>query len=172
MSQLIDDLLALSRLTRTEMHSATIDMQDLVNSIYEELTSPAEKERIELKIGPLTPISGDQKLIRQVWSNLISNAIKFSSKRKKALIEIGSIEKETETVYYVRDNGAGFEMRYANQLFKVFRRLHNENEFEGTGVGLAIIQRIIQRHGGRVWAKGKVDKGATFFFSLPCKAAF
>ncbi len=171
MSQLIDDLLAFSRLNRAELKSSNIDMSALANAVFLELTPPAERERIEIKITPLESITGDPILMRQVWSNLIANAIKFSSKRTLASIEIGCTQKEVETVYYIRDNGAGFDMHYAHQLFGVFHRLHNEKEFEGTGVGLAIVQRVIQRHSGRVWGKGEVDKGATFYFALPRKEA-
>ena len=110
---------------------------------------------------------GDSKLLQQTWSNLVSNAIKFSSARERALIEIKSGHNAKETVYSVRDIGAGFDMRYADKLFGIFQRLHSESEFEGTGVGLAIVQRIVRRHDGRVWAEGHVDKGATFYFSLP-----
>lgn len=167
MSRLIDDLLAFSRLNRTEMRTTTINMQELVDSIYQELTSPEERERINWVIHPLASISGDISLMQQVWSNLISNAIKFSSKVDNPTIEVGCTPREIETTYYIRDNGAGFDMQYAHQLFGVFHRLHNERDFEGTGVGLAIVQRIIQRHGGRVWGKGEVGVGATFYFTLP-----
>lgn len=170
MSQLIDDLLAFSRLNRTEMRTAQIDMQYLVTSICKELVPQQEQNRIDIKIDTLTPSIGDPSLIKQVWANLISNAIKFSSKQAQAKIEIGCTPNETETVYFVRDNGAGFDMNYAHQLFGVFHRLHSERDFEGTGVGLAIVERVIQRHGGRVWGEGEVGKGATFYFSLPKKA--
>ncbi|MBN1538385.1 MAG: PAS domain S-box protein [Anaerolineales bacterium] len=169
MSRLIDDLLAFSRLNRTEMRISYIDMQGQVESLYQELLSPDERQWIEWIVNPLETVIGDPSLMKQVWSNLISNAVKFSSKQKKPVIEIGCTPKETETVFYIRDNGAGFDMHYAHQLFGVFHRLHNERDFEGTGVGLAIVQRVIQRHGGRVWGKGEVDKGATFYFSLPKK---
>lgn len=167
MSQLIDDLLAFSRLNRAEMHKSQIDMQKLAASVYEELTSAEERKQIDFRIDTLAPISGDPSLVKQVWTNLISNAIKFTSKQNQAVIEIGCTPKDNEAIYYIRDNGAGFDMHYAHQLFGVFHRLHNEKEFEGTGVGLAIVQRVIQRHGGRVWGKGEVGKGATFYFSLP-----
>ncbi len=167
MSQLIDDLLAFSRLNRTEIRTSVVNMQELVDSVYKDLSAPEERDRIDIKIGALESITGDATLLRQVWSNLIANALKFSSKKEKAKIEIGCTPKESEIVYYVRDNGAGFDMHYVHQLFGVFHRLHNEKEFAGTGVGLAIVQRVIQRHNGRVWGKGEVDKGATFYFSLP-----
>ncbi len=170
MSQLIDDLLSFSRLSRTEMQTFPIDIADLVNSVFRELTAHLDQLRIHLKIDTLPDAMGDPMLIHQVWTNLISNAIKFSAKREQPYIEIGSQSTETEVVYYIKDNGAGFDMQYAEKLFGVFQRLHSEQEFEGTGVGLAIVQRIIHRHGGRIWGEGNVDQGATFYFSLPKKA--
>lgn len=169
MSQLIDDLLSFSRLSRAEINASPIDMAAMVDSVYQELASPADQQRIHLETNSLPQAYGDPTLIRQVWMNLISNAIKFSAKRQQAHIQIGSQTKESEFVYYIKDNGAGFDMRYAEKLFGVFQRLHSEQEFEGTGVGLAIIQRILHRHGGRIWGEGEVDKGATFYFSLPRK---
>jgi len=169
MGELIDDLLAFSRLSRKEMRAAAIDMQTLASSVFHELATETDKARIEFQIGSLPPVAGDPKLIRQVWVNLLSNAIKFTSREKRAVIEVGSMDSRSETIYYVRDNGTGFDMRYAGKLFGVFQRLHSENEFEGTGVGLAIVQRVVHRHGGRVWAEGELEKGATFYFALPPK---
>ncbi len=169
MGRLIDDLLAFSRLSRAQMQRVPIDMGALVKTVLLESTGQEDRERVDFRVGPLPPASGDPMLIRQVWLNLVSNAIKFSSKRERAVIEIGGRRSGGENVYSVRDNGAGFDMRYAGKLFGVFQRLHSEKEFEGTGVGLAIVQRIIHRHGGRVWAEGEVDKGAVFHFSLPRK---
>ena len=169
MGQLIDDLLAFSRLSRTDMQSAVIDMATMARSLFHELTTPEARERIDFRVDPLPPATGDPVLMRQALMNLLSNAIKFSSKRQRALIEVGAAENNGETVYYVRDNGAGFDMQYVGKLFGVFQRLHSEREFEGTGVGLAIVQRVIRRHGGRVWAEGIVDKGSAFFFTVPGK---
>lgn len=169
MNQLIEDLLAFSRVQRAEMEPTSIDMQSLVNTVFFELTAPKERERIELHISELPSIHGDPTLMRQVWDNLIGNAIKFSSKKERAIIEIGSQPNEKEITYFIRDNGAGFDMRYASKLFGVFQRLHTEKEFKGTGVGLAIVHRVIHQHGGRVWAESAVDNGATFYFSLPKK---
>jgi two-component system sensor kinase len=118
-------------------------------------------------MGDLPPGWGDQSLLYQVMENLLNNAIKYTRARKTAVIEVGGQEEEKETIYYVKDNGVGFEERYADKLFGVFQRLHGREEYEGTGVGLAIVKRIIERHGGRVWAEGKVDEGATFYFALP-----
>ncbi|MBE7552050.1 MAG: PAS domain S-box protein [Anaerolineales bacterium] len=169
MDQLINDLLAFSRLSRTQMQTAPIDMTGLVTMVFQELTTPEDQVRLDFQLAPLPPALGDPTLIRQVWTNLLANAIKFSTKRERAIIEVNSRQEGGETVYYVRDNGAGFDMQYAGKLFGVFQRLHNEREFAGTGVGLAIVQRIIHRHGGRVWAESELDHGATFTFTLPRK---
>ena len=169
MGQLIDDLLAFSRLGRKEMYSSKIQMKTLVVSVLNELTKEENQERLDIQIARVPAVRGDSSLIRQVWVNLLSNAIKFTSKKERAVIEIGSKTSGDEILYYVRDNGAGFDMEYGNKLFGVFQRLHSESEFRGTGVGLAIVQRIIRRHGGHVWAIGEVEKGATFYFALPRK---
>jgi len=169
MGQLIDDLLAFSRLGRKEMYSSNIDMKALVVSVLNELLKEEDRQRIDFHVTRLPSVKADSSLMRQVWVNLLSNAIKFTAKKERALIEVGSKSSKEEIVYYVRDTGAGFDMEYANKLFGVFQRLHSESEFDGTGVGLAIVQRIIRRHGGRVWAEGEVDKGATFYFALPRK---
>jgi PAS domain S-box-containing protein len=167
MGELIDDLLSFSRLSRKQIMPAKVDMKALASSVYGELTHPSERERIDFRIGKLPAAEGDPSLLHQVWVNLISNAIKFSSKKERAAIEVGTKKSDAENIFFVRDNGAGFDIQYVDKLFGVFQRLHSEDEFEGTGVGLAIVQRIVQRHGGRVWAEGNVDKGATFYFSLP-----
>ena len=167
MGQLIDDLLSFSRLGRKEIRYATIDMQSMAQAIFNEISTPETREHIEFKLGKLPEATGDSALIHQVWINFLSNAIKFTSKKDRAVIEITGMQNGCENIYSVRDNGAGFDMEYADKLFGVFQRLHSESEFEGTGVGLAIIQRIILRHGGRVWAEGQVGQGAEFHFTLP-----
>lgn len=167
MGQLIDDLLAFSRLTRVPLQAIPVKMESLVNSALYELTRNDEPRRLDCQINSLPPAVGDPTLLRQVWLNLLSNALKFSSKRTPAVIAIGGRTEGLENLYYVRDNGAGFNMRYADKLFGVFQRLHSQKEFTGTGVGLAIVQRIVHRHGGRVWAEGQPDRGATFYFALP-----
>jgi light-regulated signal transduction histidine kinase (bacteriophytochrome) len=167
MSRLIDDLLAFSRLGRAGTRLSSIDMEMLADSAFRELTTPEERGRIEFRIAALPSAVADPTLLHQTWTNLLSNAIKFSSRRERAVIEVGSWQEDREVVYYVRDNGAGFDMLYADKLFDVFQRLHSAREFEGTGIGLAIVKRAIQRHGGRVWSEGQVDQGATFYFSLP-----
>jgi light-regulated signal transduction histidine kinase (bacteriophytochrome) len=169
MSRLIDDLLRFSRLSRTGIRSAKIDMEALAGMVLKELATPEAQARMDIRIHALHPSYGDPILLRQVWTNLISNALKFSTGKSRASIEIRSTQNDGETIYSVQDNGAGFDMQYADKLFGIFQRLHSENEFEGTGVGLAIVQQIIHRHGGRVWAEGKVGKGATFYFGLPRK---
>jgi PAS domain S-box-containing protein len=169
MGKLIDDLLAFSRLNRTEIHPAKIDMKVQAGAVFDELVRGEERKRIDFQLGELSAAFGVAALMRQVWTNLLSNAVKFSSKKKRAVIEVGCTQSTDEIVYYVRDNGAGFDMEYVDKLFGVFQRLHGESEFDGTGVGLAIVQRVIHRHGGRVWADGKVDGGATFYFAIPRK---
>jgi PAS domain S-box-containing protein len=169
MGQLIDDLLALSRLGRKELHFTKIDMKAMASSVFDELVEEEDPGRIDFRVHRLPVATGDAALIRQAWVNLLSNAIKFSSRKERAVIEVGSKHSEHEYVYYVRDTGAGFDMEYLDKLFGVFQRLHSEKEFEGTGVGLAIVQQVIRRHGGRVWAEGAVDRGATFYFSVPRK---
>lgn len=166
MGMLVDDLLAFSRLGRKELQEQDINMDNMVQEICSELQNEQPQRVIEFHTKPLQSAQADNTTIRQVWYNLIANAINYTGHRAQAIIEIGSEIKGTEIIYYVKDNGAGFDMRYANKLFGVFQRLHSEDEFEGTGVGLAIVQRIILKHKGRVWAEGKVDEGATFYFTL------
>ncbi len=168
MQLLIDDLLAFSRLGRQPIQSIPIDMETMAQEVFDELSSHHPERKLRLHLQKLPPALGSDPLIRQVWVNLISNAIKFTRDR-----EIGEIEIETQDggdrgqIYSIKDNGVGFDMRHANKLFGVFQRLHNQEEFSGTGVGLALVQRIIIRHGGLIWADAKIDHGATFYFSLP-----
>ncbi|TXT40189.1 MAG: multi-sensor signal transduction histidine kinase [Comamonadaceae bacterium] len=168
MGLLIDDLLAFSRMGRKEMASESVELGALVQDVIHEFDSETRDRRIEWHVDELPLTIGDRAMLRIVLVNLISNAVKFTQKREKAEINIGSLPgTTTETVFFVRDNGAGFDMQYANKLFGVFQRLHASDEFDGTGIGLANVRRIIGRHGGKTWAEGKVDGGATFYFSLP-----
>jgi PAS domain S-box-containing protein len=167
MGELIDDLLNFSRIGRTSMNPSQLDMKSIVKSIFEEICPDNQKSKTNLKIGKLHKAFGDANLLRMVWNNLISNAIKYSSKNVVSEISIGSKVEGNLITYFIKDNGVGFDMQYAHKLFGVFQRLHSEAEFEGNGVGLAIVQRIIIKHGGKVWADGEEGKGATFYFSLP-----
>lgn len=192
MGALIDALLSFSRFGRAEILSLPVDMETMARSTFLEVTTPLSRGRINFHVDPLPPAVGDSVLIRQVWTNLLSNAVKFSSKKDRAVIEVGCaavdesgvvsadsvspnpgagrpqppITRKPETVFFIRDNGVGFNMQFADKLFGVFHRLPGANEFEGTGVGLAIVHRIIQRHGGRLWADAEAGKGATFYFTL------
>lgn len=167
MGQLIDDLLAFSRMGRKALSMAMIDMKGQAAETAARLIADEGITNVQLEIGDLHPAMGDSPMIRQVWANLLSNAIKFSAGRERPVIQISSRETEKETIYSVKDNGTGFDMRYANKLFGVFQRLHSAAEYPGTGVGLAIVQRIVVRHGGSVGAEGEEDRGACFWFSLP-----
>jgi PAS domain S-box-containing protein len=167
MGNLIDGLLAFSRLGRQALASAEVDMTELAQEAYAEADSGEPGRNVEIGIDQLPPALGDRLLLRQVFVNLLSNAMKFTRGRNPAVIKVGSESKGDQNVFYVRDNGVGFDMRYVDKLFGVFQRLHGVNEFEGTGLGLAIVQRVVHRHGGRVWAEGALDQGATIFFSLP-----
>ncbi len=167
MAQLIDDILAFSRLGRKEMAAQSVDMEGQANATAAELATTWEGRDVKLNIGTLPPAHGDAAMLRQVWVNLLSNAVKFTRQRAEAMISVGGYTDGNEKIYYVKDNGVGFDMQYANKLFGVFQRLHGPAEFEGTGIGLAIVKRIITRHGGRVWAEGKVNEGATVYFTLP-----
>jgi len=166
MGVLIDDLLAFSRMGRKEVVGLPIDFNKLVEPIIAEFEKSTDKP-VTITVKNLHPAQGDPALLSQVFINLISNAIKYSGKKENPQVEIGSFQKDDQYVYYVKDNGAGFDMQYAHKLFGVFQRLHSSEEFEGTGVGLAIVQRIVVKHGGKVWAEAQVNEGATFFFSLP-----
>jgi len=166
MGALIDDLLAFSRLNRQALSKQTVDMELLVHGVLEDVLPEGKDRNIQIVNGTLPVANADPSLLRQVWANLLSNAIKYSRHAQQARIEIGSLTEAKSNVYFVRDNGAGFDMRYADKLFGVFQRLHREDQFEGTGIGLAIVQRVIHRHGGRVWAEAKPNEGATFYFTL------
>ncbi len=166
MGSLIDDLLSFSQLGRATLSKRTIDTTKLVQAALDELSSLREGRQIDLRIGDLPPCEGDPALLEQVWINLLSNAFKYSQKREAVMIEVGCKQEGKENIYFVRDNGTGFDMRYAHKLFGVFQRLHRAEDYDGTGVGLAIVQRIIHRHGGKVWAEAVVDQGATFYFTL------
>jgi light-regulated signal transduction histidine kinase (bacteriophytochrome) len=166
MGTLIDDLLTFSRLGRAPLNNQDVDTGELVRGVIEDLHAERAGRQIDIHIGELAVSQGDPALLKQVWINLLSNAIKFTGRREHAVVEIGSVPNPQGTVYFVRDNGTGFDMRYQGKLFGVFQRLHRSEEFEGTGVGLAIVQRIINRHGGRIWVESAVDCGTTFYFSL------
>ncbi|MDO8316092.1 MAG: ATP-binding protein [Flavobacterium sp.] len=167
MVELIDDLLAFSTLGRKQVMVSEINMTALVKLVREELLFENGENIPEFNMHTLPPAKGDQALIEQVWINLISNAIKYSKYKPKTNIEIGAYEKDNLVVYYVKDYGAGFEMQYYDKLFGVFQRLHSQQEFEGTGIGLAIIEKIVHRHNGTVWAESVVNEGSCFYFSLP-----
>jgi PAS domain S-box-containing protein len=166
MGALIDDLLAFSRLSRQLVNRQSVNTVRLAQNVLDELKPQLDGRRIEIKVGELPACHGDPALLKQVWVNLISNAVKYTRGREPAMVKIGCTRDHGENIFFVRDNGAGFDMQYADKLFGVFQRLHRAGEFEGTGVGLAIVQRIIHRHGGRVWAQAEVGRGATFYFTL------
>lgn len=167
MGLLIDDLLAFSRIGRSDMRMRVVSVEKLVKEAIAELGPEIKDRDISWKIGPLPEVYGDPSLLRLVLVNLVSNAVKFTATRQRALIEIGCIPNEDERVFFVRDNGVGFDMKYYEKLFGVFQRLHRQEEFEGTGIGLANVRRIIARHRGRTWAEGSIDGGSTFYFALP-----
>lgn len=167
MDRLISDLLNLSRVSRTEMSRDSVDMVHVARFMYHEVASEAEQEAFEIEIQSLPSADCDLTLIKQVWQNLIENALKYSANAPVKQITIGAQEGDGEMVYWIKDRGAGFDPQYQHKLFGVFQRLHSEEQYQGTGVGLAIVQRIIRRHGGRVWAEGQIDQGATFYFALP-----
>ncbi|WP_434688162.1 sensor histidine kinase [Pseudanabaena minima] len=167
MGILIDDLLNLARLNRKEISKQTIFPKYLIDHLLNDLRPSWGESVIEFAIADLPPHQADLSLFTQVWINLLSNAIKYTSKIDHAYIEVGSMVINSEIVYFIRDNGAGFDMRYADKLFGVFHRMHLDDEFEGTGIGLAIVQRIIHRHGGRIWAEAAINQGATFYFTIP-----
>jgi PAS domain S-box-containing protein len=167
MNRLIDDLLSFSRVSRKDMNMTEIDMASLAGGVWNEIRAAYPDRELDVKVVKILPGFGDQALVRQVLLNLFSNAVKFTGNRKPGIIEMDSYTESDTVVYRLKDNGVGFDMRYYDKLFGVFQRLHSAEEFEGTGVGLATAKRIINRHGGKVWAEGEVDKGAIFYFSLP-----
>ncbi len=167
MGHLIDDLLAFSKLGRKAISGSEINMQEMVTTLCDETAKDNPDRLIEFTIHPLTSIYGDTSLINQVWINLIGNAVKYSKYKPKTIIEIGCYQKDDQTVYFIKDNGAGFDMKYYNKLFGVFQRLHGQDEFEGTGIGLAIVHKVVTKHNGIVWAESVVNEGASFYFSLP-----
>jgi PAS domain S-box-containing protein len=167
MDQLVEGILGLTRTSRSQMRRTTVDMSALARTIAQELAQAHPERQVEFVVAPGLVVNADANLLRSVLDNLLGNAWKFTSNHGQARVEVGTIQQDGQTVYFVRDDGAGFNNAYAGQLFGAFQRLHSPTEFEGTGIGLAIVQRIVQRHGGRVWAEGEVEKGATFFFTLP-----
>jgi light-regulated signal transduction histidine kinase (bacteriophytochrome) len=168
MNRLIDALLVFSRLGRQEMQPETIDMHEMAQAVFDEQAALAPGRKLRLDLRPLPAAIGTRKLVRQVWENLIGNSIKFTKGRETGEIEIGAINGgDGVPVYYIKDNGAGFDMRLAEKLFGIFQRFHSEEEFPGIGIGLAIVQRIVHRHGGNIRAEAEVDHGATFYFTLP-----
>jgi len=173
MEDMMNDLLSLARLSNIEMQHTRVDLEQLAREVRDEVLAQSEGRSISWKIGSLPQVEGDPTLLRMVLVNLISNAVKYTRPRTHAHIEIGYNEGEAgEVVCFVRDNGVGFDMRYSGKLFGAFQRLHRVGDFEGTGTGLANVRRIVHRHGGRVWATGAVDEGATFYFSLPQQNSF
>ncbi len=167
MDELIEDLLAFSKVNSHQLSRSHVDMRELAESVIAESLDGPEKPAVAIELAALPATTGDKSLLRQVFANLVGNALKFSTKATQPRIEIGAREEEDVTTYFVRDNGVGFNMKYASKLFQVFQRLHNPEQFEGTGIGLAIVHRIVQRHGGKVWAESAPNAGATFYFSLP-----
>lgn len=173
MGALIDDLLAFSRLGRKSLELSELDMNEIAQNVFRRLSNghgsagDCDGHGAELRLSALPKAFGDRSLLEQVWVNLLSNAIKFSARSDRPVIEVGAINEESEHVYFVRDNGIGYDPRHADKLFGVFQRLHHSDEFPGTGVGLALVHRIITRHGGRIWADARPGEGATFHFTLP-----
>jgi light-regulated signal transduction histidine kinase (bacteriophytochrome) len=166
MTGLIEDMLKLSRVSQVEMHREDINLSDLVRDILEEFQSNQPHRKVETIIPESIPANADRNLMHIILTNLLSNAWKFSSKHEKTRIEIGSLLQDEKLIYFIRDDGAGFDMKFANNLFGAFQRMHSDKDFEGTGVGLAIVQRIIHRHGGSIWAESAVEKGTTIYFTL------
>ena len=167
MGLLIDELLSFSRMGRTEMLMQQVDVDKLVRSVIDELKDQVRQRNVEWTIQGLPEVRGDPSMLRLVFMNLLSNAVKYSRGNEHPAVEIGALPpQDGEAGFFVRDNGAGFDMKYVDKLFGVFQRLHRSDEFEGTGIGLATVRRIVSRHGGRTWAESDIGKGATFFFTL------
>ncbi|MCX6252849.1 MAG: ATP-binding protein [Bacteroidetes bacterium] len=167
MGRLIDAILSFSRLNRSELRTTTIHSSGLIRQVIKFFEPEIQNRKITFNVESMPDVKGDEELIRQVWTNLISNAIKYTGKKPEAIIDIGSISTDNETTFFIKDNGAGFNMKYADKLFRVFQRLHKTRDFEGVGIGLANVNRIVRRHGGQCRAEGEPDKGATFYFTLP-----
>ncbi|HPH35402.1 MAG TPA: ATP-binding protein, partial [Methanoregulaceae archaeon] len=165
MGRLIDDLLAFSRLRMRALEKETVQPSVMVREILHEIRKDPAFAKVEFKVGDLPPCQADPGLLKQVYANLIGNAIKYSQKKEAPLVEIGSLTRDGQLMYFVRDNGIGFDMKYSEKIFGVFERLQTADEYEGTGIGLAIVQRIVEMHGGRIWVESQVDKGTTFYFS-------
>jgi light-regulated signal transduction histidine kinase (bacteriophytochrome) len=166
MADLIEDILAYSRIGRAAVERAPVDMNAVVRVVTQVLQPAIGERTVHFRIAELPPAHGDAAMLERVWTNILDNAVKYTRRKSEAIIEVGATASDTETTYFVRDNGAGFDMKYVDKLFGVFQRLHGA-EFEGNGIGLAIVKRIVTRLGGRVYAEGKPDEGATFYFSLP-----
>ncbi len=169
MGRLIDDILRFLRMGKRKMECSRVDIAQLARTVFAEVRGGAPARRLRLEVGALPPAWGDQEMLRLVMQNLLANAVKFSPAEREAVIEVGGAAEVEENAYYVKDNGLGFDMTYVDKLFKVFERVHPTGQFEGSAIGLAIVKRIVDRHGGRVWAEGRVGGGATFHFALPRK---
>jgi light-regulated signal transduction histidine kinase (bacteriophytochrome) len=170
MSSLIDDLLTFSRTSRSEIQQGRVKMRSIAQLAFDEVAGDSTgRAKIDFRLGSLPDATGDHRLVRQVWVNVLSNAVKFSQRTETPLVEVDGAIEGGFAVYRVRDNGVGFDPRYSDKLFGVFQRLHGQRDFEGTGIGLALVKRIVEKHGGRVWAEGEPDRGATFYFSFPVK---
>ena len=169
MGQLIDDLLTFSKMARLTVVNESIDMKNLAENCLHDLLQSENQPSLNVTVKDLSYCNGDASMLRQVWYNLLGNAIKYTSKKEKPEIEIGTLDNKDFHVYYIKDNGAGFDMKYGSKLFGVFQRLHRKDEFEGTGIGLALVKRIVSKHGGDIWAEATMQKGATFYFSIPKK---
>ena len=166
MGQLIDDILTLSRSGRHHMDKKTINMESIVREVYKSLKNELKDRKVDFVVHECPPVLADSHLVKIVFTNLLSNALKFTRISENAKIETGSMTEDGHTVFFIKDNGAGFDMKYADKLFIPFQRLHRAEEFEGSGIGLAIVQRIIHRHGGRIWAESELNVGTTFYFTL------